>query len=144
MKKFLSILFVAMFAPVAVAKPKVELWNPDSVGWEDIPAGKRPMIQLERPIFSRDTWTHVAFTLENINAKDAKPAGRLYLNGEPQGAIENRDLTFGWDPASVLLVIGAAYAGHLDELALFNRVLNEAEVQEVYGLPGGVRSLYGP
>ncbi len=123
-------------------RPNIEIWNPDNVGWEDIAAEKRPMVQLLRPPFTREIWTHVAFTLENINAKDAKPAGRLYLNGESQGAIENWDLSLSWDPASVLLVIGAAYVGHLDELAVFDRALSEAAVKDVFGLEGGVRSLY--
>lgn len=123
-------------------RPNTEIWNPDNVGWEDIPAEKRPMVQIERPIFKRSEWTHVAFTLENINSKDAEPGGRLYIDGELKGAIEDWDLTFGWDPEAVLLVLGAAYVGHLDDLAVFNRVLSEAEVKEVYGLKGGVRSLY--
>ncbi|MEM7011404.1 MAG: family 16 glycoside hydrolase [Verrucomicrobiota bacterium] len=123
-------------------RPNIEIWNPDNVGWEDIAADKRPMVELQRPIFSRDEWTHVAFTLENINSKADQPKGRLYINGEPQGAIENWDLTLGWDPEAVLLVLGAAYVGHLDDLAVFNRVLTEEEVKEVYGLEAGVRSLY--
>lgn len=123
-------------------RPKLEIWNPDNVGWEDIPAAKRPMVELPRPPFSRDSWTHIAFTLEQINGRDVKPAGRLYINGKPEGAIENWDLTLGWDPESVLLVLGAAYVGHIDDLAVFNRVLKEGEVRELYELSGGVRSLY--
>ena len=42
----------------------------------------------------------------------------------------------------MLLVLGAAYVGHLDDLAVFNRALSEAEVKEVYGLSRGVRDLY--
>lgn len=123
-------------------RPNLEIWNPDNVGWEDIPAAKRPMVEMQRPPFHRDSWTHVAFTLENLNNRETKPSGRLYINGRPEGSIDNWDLTLGWNPESVLLVLGAAYVGHLDDLAVFNRVLNEAEVREVYELPDGVRSLY--
>ncbi len=123
-------------------RPNMEIWNPDNVGWEEIPADKRPMVEIQRPLFRRDAWTHVVFTLENINSKENGPRGELFVNGESLGTIEDWDLTFGWDPESVLLVLGASYVGHLDDLAVFNRVLSEAEVKEVYELSGGVRSLY--
>lgn len=123
-------------------RPLFEIWNPNNLQWDEISADKRPMVQVERAPFSRDTWTHVVFTLENINAEGASPAGRLYLNGELQGTIENWDLTFGWDPQQVLLVLGAAYVGHMDDLAVFNRPLSQDEVRKVYEMKDGVRELY--
>ena len=86
-------------------------------------------------------WTHVVFTLENINDKTSKPVGKLYINGKLQGTIENWDLTFGWDPAKVLLVLGAAYVGHLDDLAVFDRPLTTAEVKQLFALKNGVSDL---
>ena len=100
------------------------------------------MVQLANAPFSRDVWTHVVFTLDRVNDKAAKPTGRLYLNGELQGAIEGWDLTLGWDPAKVALVLGAAYVGHLDDLAVFDRALTDDEVKAVHGLKGGVQDLY--
>jgi len=125
-------------------RPLFHIWNPDNVQWGDIPFEKRPMVQVERPPFSREAWTHVAFALENINDKSKPPVGRLYLNGDLQGEIENWDLTFGLDPSRVLLVLGAAYVGHMDDLAVFNRVLTAAEVKRIYGLKDGVQELYSP
>jgi hypothetical protein len=122
-------------------RPLSHLWNPDNVGWEEIPAEKRPMVQIERAPFSRDEWTHAVFTLENINDKSKPQAGRLYLNGKLQGTIENRDLTLGWDPDRVRLVLGAAYVGHMDDLAVFDRALTDGEVRYIYGLEKGVREL---
>ena len=123
-------------------RPLFHIWNPDNVQWADIPFGKRPMVQVERAPFSRDAWTHVAFTLENINDKSRKPIGKLHMNGQLKGTIENWDLTFGWDPGQVLLVLGAAYVGHMDDLAVFNRALSDAEVNQLFGLKNGVRDLY--
>lgn len=122
-------------------RPLFHIWNPDNVQWDQIPFEKRPMVQVERAPFSREAWTHAVFTLENINDKNKPQAGRLYLNGERQGAIEKWDLTFGWDPAHVLLVLGASYVGHLDDLAVFNRALTNDEVKQLYGLKQGVREL---
>jgi Domain of Unknown Function (DUF1080)/Concanavalin A-like lectin/glucanases superfamily len=122
-------------------RPLFHIWNPDNVQWDQIPFGKRPMVQVERAPFSRDAWTHAVFTLENINDKEKPQVGRLYLNGKRQGAIEKWDLTFGWDPARVLLVLGASYVGHVDDLAVFNRALTDDEVKQLYGLKQGVSEL---
>jgi hypothetical protein len=123
-------------------RPLVNIWNPKGVGWEDIPAAKRPMVQVARAPFSREKWTHAVFTLENINDKRNAPVGKLYLNGKLQGSIEKWDLTFDWDPEAVLLVLGAAYVGHLDDLAVFDRPLTDREVEGIYGLKKGIRELY--
>ena len=122
-------------------RPLFPIWNPDNVQWDQIPFSKRPMVQVERAPFSRDAWTHAVFTLENINSKEQPPAGRLYLNGKLQGTIEKWDLTFGWDPSRVLLILGASYVGHLDDLAVFSRALSDAEISRLYSLKNGVREL---
>jgi hypothetical protein len=123
-------------------RPLVNIWNPKNVGWEAIPADKRPMVQVTRAPFSREKWTHAVFTLENVNDKSKRQAGKLYLNGKLQGTIEKWDLTFEWDPAAVLLVLGAAYVGHIDDLAVFDRPLTDGEVEWIYGLKKGIRELY--
>ncbi len=123
-------------------RPLFHIWNPTNVSWGDIPFDKRPMVQVERPPFSADSWTHVVFTVENLNNKSTPPAGRMYMNGKLKGTIEGWDLTFGWDPSKVLLVLGAAYVGHMDDFAVFNRVLNPDEVEKLYLLKNGVRDLH--
>ena len=56
-------------------RPLFEIWNPTNVAWDQIPFQKRPMVQVERAPFSRDAWTHVAFTVENANDKSRLSAG---------------------------------------------------------------------
>ncbi len=123
-------------------RPLFSIWNPTNVQWADIPFEKRPMVQVKNAPFSKEIWTHVVFSFENINNKNAKPLGKLHINGKLQGKIENWDLTFGWDPAQVSLVLGAAYVGHMDDLALFNRALSDEEVQKIFELKNGVSELY--
>lgn len=123
-------------------RPLQEIWDPKNVGWGEIPFDKRPMVQVARAPFSRDTWTHAVFTLDKVNAPAAaKPSGSLYLNGKLQGRIEGWDLRFAWDPAQVALVLGAAYVGRIDDLAVFNRALDDAEVERLFKLEGGVKAL---
>jgi len=122
-------------------RPLVEIWNPRKVGWEEIPDAQRPMVRVERAPFSRDTWTHAVFTLENVNDGEKPPVGRLYLDGALQGTIEHWDLRFGWDPDRVRLVLGAAYVGLMDDLAVFDRALTDGEVEVLHELEHGVRDL---
>jgi len=123
-------------------RPLFPIWNPDNVSWADIPFGSRPMVQVVRPPFTRESWTHVVFTIQNVNnTSEQAPVGRLYLNGKLQGSIEGWDLTFGWDPSQVLLVLGAAYVGYMDDLAVFDRALSQDEVTQVFQLKDGVGSL---
>ena len=124
-------------------RPLIDIWDPHRVGWLDLPHDKRPMLQVKRPPFDRGRWTHVVFTLEHINRKQAKPTAKLYLDGQLQGAIQGWDLTLGWAENSALLVMGSAYVGFLDELSVFDRVLTEDEVKALYQLPNGVADLYG-
>ncbi len=123
-------------------RPLEQIWNPNKLDWAKMTAAQRPAVNLERAPFSREAWTHAVFTLENVNDKAKKPVGRLYLNAKLMGTIENWDLTLGWNPDAVQLVLGASYVGHLDDLAVFNRALTEAEVKVLNGLKTGARELY--
>lgn len=123
-------------------RPLYPIWNPTGAAWHEIPFEKRPMVQVARAPFSRERWTHVAFTVENVNDKTRPQAGRLYIDGRPQGSIEKWNLTFDWDPARVLLVLGASYVGHIDDLAVFDRPLTPAEVELLFGFRAGARELY--
>lgn len=122
-------------------RPLFHIWNPTNIQWADIPANKRPAVEVAGAPFSRDAWTHIVFTISNINDKSAKPSGSLYLNGKLQGRIENWDLSIAWDPAQVALVLGASYIGHLDDLAVFDRALTDTEVEQLFKLEGGIGSL---
>jgi len=122
-------------------RPRIELWDPEGLGWEVLPEEKRPMVQLKSAPFSSDVWTHAVFTLDRINEGMTNSAGALYLDGKRQGNIRNHDLTFGWDPKSIALVLGASYVGYLDDLSVFNRVLSDEEIEKLHGLETGAAEL---
>jgi hypothetical protein len=122
-------------------RPLFHIWNPDNVQWADIPFNKRPMVQVEKAPFTRESWTHIVFSVENVNDKSRPQIGRLHVNGRLQGTIENWDLTFGWDAEKVLLVLGAAYVGYLDDLAVFDHALTDGEIRVLHGLTNGVGDL---
>lgn len=122
-------------------RPLQAIWNPDNLAWDQIPAAKRPMVQLAGAPFSRQRWTHVVFTLDRLNDAAAPPSGTLYLDGEARGSITGWALRLGWDPAKVALVLGAAYVGHVDDLAVFDCALGAAEVKALFELENGVADL---
>ena len=67
--------------------------------------------------------------------------GELYLDGKPQGSIRGWDLTFGWQASKVQLELAADYAGHIDDLAAYDRALTLAEVAQIFSLKNGIRDL---
>lgn len=121
-------------------RPLFEIWNPKNLDWAKMTDAERPMVQLQKAPFSRTRWTHAVFTYDRLNAGKAG-VGKLYLDGKLQGTIKDWDLTFGWQADKVQLVLAAAYVGHIDDLAAFDRALTDAEVAALYALPGGVKAL---
>lgn len=121
-------------------RPLVEIWNPHNKDWAKMSDAERPMVKLTRAPFSRTKWTHVVFTFDNLNAGKAG-VGKLYLDGKLQGTLKGWDLTLGWEAEKVQLVLAAAYVGHMDDLAVFNRALSDAEVKQVFELRNGIKDL---
>jgi hypothetical protein len=118
-----------------------KMWNPNGRKWEEIPVKERPMVQVEKPPFGRDRWTHITFTFTNINSGKADAVGKLYMNGEYKGSFDNREQKFNWDVSKSAVTMGLSYIGMLDDLAIFNRPLTEAEVKAIYQLEGGISKL---
>ncbi|MES2694404.1 MAG: LamG domain-containing protein [Verrucomicrobiota bacterium] len=121
-------------------RPLVEIWNPKNQDWAKMSDAERPMVKLTKAPFSRTKWTHVVFTFDNLNAGKSG-VGKLYLDGKLVGTLKGWDLTLGWEADKVQLVLAAAYVGYMDDLAVFNRTLTDAEVQQIHGLKNGIKDL---
>ncbi|HEX7860043.1 MAG TPA: LamG domain-containing protein [Verrucomicrobiae bacterium] len=105
-----------------------EVWNPQNKKWEDIPMSEKPLAPVLRPPFTREKWTHVAFTFENFNTGKPNGLARLYLNGEERAVLKERTQTFTWDYEKALIMLGLSYVGGFDELAIYDRPLSAAEI----------------
>ena len=125
------------FAIMAVTR----FWNPQNRKWEEMPEPERPMTAVHRPPFTRERWTHVLVTFARINSGAPDGRGTLYLDGVRQGTFTGWNHTFNWDVSQSALTVGLAYTGFIDDLAVFNRELDDAEARAVFGLPGGIASL---
>jgi hypothetical protein len=105
-----------------------EVWNPQNKKWEDIPMAEKPLAPVVRPPFTREKWTHVAFTFENFNTGKPNGDAKLYLNGEERGVLKERTQTFTWDYEKAVIMLGLSYVGGFDELAIYDRALRAEEV----------------
>lgn len=121
-------------------RPLVEIWNPRGVDWAKMTDAERPMVALHTAPFSRERWTHVVFTFHRVNTGKSA-LGELFLDGKSRGVIRDWDLRFGWQADKVQLVLAAAYVGHMDDLAAFDRALTAAEVAQLFALKNGIRDL---
>ena len=120
--------------------PLFEIWNPQNKDWAKMSDAERPMVKLDRVPFSRTKWTHVVFTFDRLNTGKSG-SGTLYVDGKAEKTLNGWDLTLGWEADKVQLVLAAAYVGHMDDLAVFNRALTDAEVAQLHGLKNGIEDL---
>jgi len=125
------------FAIMAVTK----FWNPHGKKWEEMPNAERPMVPVLQPPFRGDRWTHVLVTFANINSGEKNGRGTLYLDGRRQGTFDGWNNTFDWDVSKSALTLGYAYTGFIDDLAVFNRELTDADAQTVFALRNGIADL---
>ena len=109
-----------------------------------LPAGKTPPTleegekiwhNVKGPKFQANTWHHIVQVWDNFDT--GKPDGwtACYLNGKLQGKIEGRTANMNWNLEQVRLHVGSGLVGLLDEVALFNRTLGEAEIQQLFKTP---------
>ena len=108
------------------------VWNPHNKPWEAIPMSEKPLAAVVRPPFTREKWTHVAFTFENFNFGKPNGVAKLYLNGEERAGLKERLQTFTWDYEKALIMLGLSYVGDFDELAIYDRALSAKDIADLY------------
>jgi hypothetical protein len=100
-------------------------------------AGVTNVIRVGRALMAAGLWQHVAFTFSSTNRR-----GILYYNGEPVAGAHNLspkfvprttgDLFLGYRPLGPIpLNHGFRFRGQMDEIAIYNRELDAAEIAEL-------------
>jgi Concanavalin A-like lectin/glucanases superfamily len=110
----------------------LKVWNPGNRDFEKMTPAERPMYVVSRPEFARGKWTQVAITFENFNTGKPNGVAKLYLDGKLQGAVSGRNQLYSWNMEKAAIQIGMGYVGLFDDLALFDRALNDDEVQTLF------------
>jgi hypothetical protein len=105
-------------------------WNPKNIEPDKNPDFMGRLVVVKNPPFTREGWTHVVVTWSELNG--ANPASSLYVNGSLAGTARNIKEPFRWDLSRAAVRLGVNYVGLFDELAVFNRSLSAAEVEELH------------
>jgi hypothetical protein len=100
-----------------------------------------PLVIVEDVGFVETDWHHIVFTWRNFDAPGDSAEASLYIDGEPQGSIENRNITMAWDLDKTGIYVSVGYIGLLDELAIFDRPLTLDEIHRLRGEPGMLAQL---
>ena len=123
------------------AFPDKEIWNPGNRKINDMPDSDKPWIPVVDPPFTRDKWTHVAFTFEKFNLPGKQGVAMLYLNGELRGELRDREQIYTWDVDASQIRLGVNYVGDFDELSCFDKALDSESIRTLYMLPNGIGGL---
>lgn len=117
-------------------------WNPQNIPAERNDVFNQRTVVVNQPPFTRGQWTHVAIVFAGLNT-DTTTGGtaKLYLNGQLVGTREKIREPFNWEPARATIRLGVNYVGLWDELSIYDRALNDAAIDALYHLPGGVGAL---
>jgi hypothetical protein len=117
----------------------LKVWNPDNAGPDTNPDFNNRLVVAEDRPFSRDQWTQVVISYSGLGTDTGQ--ADFYINGNFQGS-RNIPEPFTWDVEKSKIFLGLNYVGLIDELAIFNKGLNEEEVEILYGLENGVGELW--
>ncbi|CAL2093009.1 LamG-like jellyroll fold domain-containing protein [Tenacibaculum sp. 190524A02b] len=115
----------------------IAVWDPK--GNSNETTWNKRTVTVNPSPFQSKTWTHVAMVFSNVNTN--QPVFKLYLNGTYKGIIKNINDPFTWKAEKGKIMLGLGYIGFMDELAIFNKSLNSKEIEAVFKLKNGIKSL---
>ncbi len=95
-----------------------------------------PMVRVKGIGFKAGVWHHVALSWNNLDTGRPDAIADLYIDGKHLGSVKDRPLALDWDLDRTGIYVAVNFIGLLDELALFDRTLNAAEVQLLQRQPG--------
>ncbi len=110
-----------------------------------VPEGKKgigegdpqaPMVRVPGIGFKQGDWHHVVLTWRNFDTGRPDAHATLYIDGKRLGDVKDRAIAMAWDLDKAGIYVAVNYIGLLDEFAVFNRELTEAEVGRLHKNPG--------
>ncbi|MFY0592234.1 LamG-like jellyroll fold domain-containing protein [Roseivirga sp.] len=114
-------------------------WTQDTLASPYQVEFEKRLVNVDSPPFSRKTWTHVLITYEDLS--NASSIASLYLNGIKKGSISGIDDPFTWNLGASSIFLGLGFVGLMDELSIYNKPLTISQIEELYQLKDGVRSI---
>jgi hypothetical protein len=113
-------------------KASFDLWNNNSSGysiWDNntYPLGTPDICEQEQKLRT-GSWHHLVVTFDKANN-----VAKIYRNSvlqEQDGSVPFS--TFATAPNITSLLIGSSFTGRMDDIAIFNKVLNAIEINILY------------
>ena len=109
-----------------------------------VPAGKEaikeddpqaPLLRIREVGFKSGEWHHVVLNWQNFDTGRDDAQTSLHIDGKRIGLMKGRAIAMGWDLDKAGIYVAVNYLGLLDELAVFGRALNDAEIAELFRQP---------
>lgn len=117
-----------------------EVWNPNPEGPDnENPNFHERLTGVTNPPFDTGKWTHIFINFSGLNTENGQAS--LYMDGEHKGTRTNIDTPFTWDYELSNIYLGLGYIGLMDELSIYNRNLSDEEINTLYNLENGVRTI---
>ena len=115
----------------------IAIWDPNNDS-EAADWNKRTVTVDPSP-FESNSWTHVVMVFSKVNTN--QPIYKLYLDGVYKGQIKDVNDPFTWEAENGKIMLGLGYIGLMDELAIFDKALNQSEIKTVFTLKNGIKGL---
>jgi hypothetical protein len=103
---------------------ELKAWNPTNLPPDKNPKFNERLVVVKNSPFSREQWTHIVITYATGTAS-------LYINGKLQGNSSPITEPFTWDLAKATIRLGVNYAGLMDDISIYNRVLTPKEISKL-------------
>jgi len=103
---------------------ELKAWNPTNIPPDKNPKFNERLVVVKQPPFNRDKWTHIVITYTKFSAS-------LYLDGKLQGNSSPITEPFTWDLEKATIRLGVNYAGLMDDIAIYNRILTPKEIAKL-------------
>lgn len=100
-----------------------------------------PMVRVKAVGFKSGDWHHIVLRWQNLDTGKKDALAALFIDGKKIGDVKDRAIAMAWELDKAGIYVAVNYIGQLDELALFNRPLTDAEVLQLHRTPGFLQSL---
>ncbi len=100
-----------------------------------------PLVVVSPIGFQETDWHHILFTWTDFDSDAENAQATLYIDGSPRGSFGGRNITMDWDISQTGIYVAVGYIGLLDELAIFDRALNAAEIARLAAEPEALTGL---
>lgn len=116
----------------------LDAWNPEKIK-NNQEAFEKRVVTVDEPPFATGKWTHIVITYSEINTNNA--VSKLYIDGQFQGAIQGINDPFTWEEGNAKIMLGLGYIGMIDDLCVFDKPLDDNDVNLIFNLKGGIHTL---